>query len=84
MPNNYVRPSTYRSSQFYSKARKYVDISGGSNPTSLLARFVTSPIRDVQVILDFTIIDSKTLNFFREWQFRPTPAGEVCNLAHSV
>ena len=40
----------------YSKARKYVDISGGTNLTPPLARFVTSPIRDVQVIVDFTII----------------------------
>ena len=40
----------------YSKARKYVDISGCSNRTPPLARFVTSPIRDVQVIVDFTII----------------------------
>ena len=40
---------------FYSKARKYVDISGGTNPTPSLARFVTSPIPDVQGIVDFTI-----------------------------
>ena len=39
----------------YSKAGKYVDISGGTNLTPPLARFVTSPIRDVQVIVDFTI-----------------------------
>ena len=39
----------------YSKARKYVDISGGTNPTPPLARFLTSPIHDVQVIVDFTI-----------------------------
>ena len=46
----------------YSKARKYVDISGGTNLTPPLARIVSSPIRDVQVIVDFTIMSG----FFME------------------
>ena len=53
---------------FYSKARKYVDISGGTNLTPPLARFVTSLIRDVQVIVDFTIIFIKIV--LQRWQLR--------------
>ena len=40
---------------YYSKARKYVDSCSANQPPPPLARFVTSPIHDVQVIVDFTI-----------------------------
>ena len=40
----------------YSKARKYVDSCSVNELPPPLARFVTSPTVNVQVIVDFTII----------------------------
>jgi len=40
----------------YSKVEKYVDRCSVEKPSLPLARVVTSPIRDVQLIVGFTII----------------------------
>ena len=46
----------------YSKAQKYVDSYSAEQPTPPLARFVTSPIVNVQLIVGFTINSCKRVS----------------------
>ena len=62
----------------YSKTRKYVDSYSAEQPTPPLARFVTSPIVNVQLIVDFTINSCKrvsvSIRLSLRFHFECTPA----------